>query len=176
MNKLVKNTFLTIILSSIGLQSATAETILPYKVQITGGRIPTTMVRDERGDWKPFIEWASLYFVGGGYPPKVRADQVTYRLNKYAAKYPTYTFLTHGWTDTQIPYICLTDVKGSDCKLYLYALRDNQDGEKVVDSIRKFHKGGNRTAPIEEAPCRTYLDLNAIRHGKKIISDKVCGI
>lgn len=133
--------------------------------------IPTTFLKTANKDIE-FIRWNSLEFVPVGYPPERRAREVTARLNHYFAN-NNEVYITHGKMNN-LPVICVAEKEGGSCTGLLYTLKRGQGGEDTVESLIYKLDGPNANSALREAPCRTYLNIQAVIDGKPNIANKVC--
>jgi hypothetical protein len=99
----------------------------------TDNGIPRTYIRTRQGD-KPFIEWSSLYFAESGYPPEVRATQVTERIARHFRQCSglkiTHTMVP-GNNGGEIPIVKAVDNE-EGCNGLVYTLKSELDGEQTV--------------------------------------------
>jgi len=145
------------------------QTDAPFSCQERQG-IPTTIVRTKQGA-KEFIQWDSLYFKPSGYPPQVRCNHVTARLNQFS-QVKSEQFITDGMMNGQ-PVICLTDSEGGPCQGLLYTLKPGQSGETALTLLIRQTESNFNQPPLREGPCHTYLNINSVIEGKPE-AKKIC--
>ena len=133
--------------------------------------IPTTFLKTANKE-SEFINWDSNYFVPSGYSPEKRGLEVTARLNRYFAN-NNEVYITHGKMNN-LPVVCVAEKEGGSCTGLLYTLKPNQDGERAVDLLIRQLDRPNAASALREAPCRTYLNIQAVIDGKRNIANKVC--
>ena len=121
----------------------------------------------------PFIEWDSTYFEDSDYTPKVRATQVTNRLNYFFNQSSGEVYLNHGIMNRQ-KILCVADYKGGPCTGLLYTLKPLQDPEQVMFKLARQLDNPTNYTPIREALCKTYINLSAVIRGETDFVSRGC--
>jgi Circadian oscillating protein COP23 len=114
---------------------------------ISPQRIPTTYARTERGNI-PVIRWVSKNFVGSGYTPQRRCEEVSRRFQSYKNS-GILNYITTGIMNRQ-PVVCVSTIKGGGCQGLLFTLKPEANASRVLQQL--FNIGdGSATSPLYES-------------------------
>lgn len=152
------------------LSPAIAEKTVNFTCETIGGT-PVTFARINQGESRQFIRWISDFGIAVGYTPQRRCAEVTGRLNTSFSQGGQY--ITHGRMNNQ-NVICFTDRKGNGCNQLLYTLKPDQDPKAVLEDLFELNNNNFAGRPRREAPCPTYVSINAVLAGKRVVAEEVC--
>jgi Circadian oscillating protein COP23 len=122
----------------------------------TGGIIPTTIARTQRGNVL-MIYWKSNFFTNSlsDYTPESRCIEVSRRFQTFYSK-GNLTYLTTGKINDQ-NVICVAEEYGGPCKGLLLTLESKDNPQQVLRDLMDVRV--NAKGPITRSAGSTYIDL-----------------
>ncbi|MBD2180733.1 COP23 domain-containing protein [Aerosakkonema funiforme] len=152
------------------LSPAIAQKTVNFTCETIGGT-PVTFARINQGESRQFIRWTSPFGSAVGYTPQTRCAEVTGRLNTSFSQGGQY--ITHGRMNNQ-NVICFTNYKGNGCNQLFYTLKPEDDPKAVLEDLFALNNNNFAGRPRREAPCSTYVNINDILAGKRVVAEEVC--
>lgn len=122
----------------------------------TGGVVPTTIARTQRGNVL-MIHWKSNFFTNGlsGYTPESRCIEVSRRFQTFYST-GNLSYLTTGKINDQ-NVICVAEEYGGSCKGLLLTLEPKDNPQQVLRDLMDVRI--NARGPITRGASSTYIDL-----------------
>lgn len=123
---------------------------------VTGGVMPTTIARTQRGNVL-MIHWKSNFFTNSqsDFTPESRCIEVSRRFQYFYGK-GNLTYLTTGKINDQ-NVICVAEEYGGSCKGLLLTLEPKDNPQQVLRDLMDVRI--NARGPITRGAASTYIDL-----------------
>ncbi len=134
----------------------------------TGGIIPTTIARTQRGNVL-MIHWKSNFFTNGSsdYTAESRCIEVSRRFQSFYSK-GNLTYLTTGKINDQ-NVICVAEEYGGPCKGLLLTLEPKDNPQQVLRDLMDVRI--NARGPITRGAASTYIDLEEFLDAAPVQND-----
>lgn len=135
---------------------------------VTGGIMPTTIARTQRGNVL-MIHWKSNFFTNSlsDFTPESRCIEVSRRFQFFYSK-GNLTYLTTGKINDQ-NVICVAEEYGGSCKGLLLTLEPKDNPQQVLRDLMDVRI--NARGPITRSAGSTYIDLEEFLDAAPIQDD-----